>query len=332
MRVFEAFAGYGGASFGLKKSGLDYQVIGFSEVDKFAAEIFELNHPGIRNYGDITKIDPQDLPDFDLFTGGFPCQPFSSAGIGKGELDVRGTLFYDILRICETKKPQHILLENVRGLTIGKHKGTFEKIKSELRNIGYSLDWRILNSKDYGIPQNRLRVWIYGHLGKLPDDFTIEPTPEPLTCRLSDFLDAKPPANLYLNQAQIRRLEELHKVDFNVEEPLCLDIYNKKIRTDGTCITITEPHHNSLRIVHPPERGLFVVRKLSIDEHYRLMGFEDGEFNHGSQSYQQLCKRAGNGWDVNLVGKIFHKISEQLPLISTEENSEVLDPELEEAV
>lgn len=332
MRVFEAFAGYGGASFGLKKSGLDYQVIGFSEVDKFAAEIFELNHPGIRNYGDITQIDPQDLPDFDLFTGGFPCQPFSSAGIGKGELDVRGTLFHDILRICETKKPQHILLENVRGLTIGKHKATFEKIKSELRNIGYSLDWRILNSKDYGIPQNRVRVWIYGYLGNLPEDFTIEPKPEPLTCRLSDFLDAKPPANLYLNQTQIRRLEELHKVDFNVQEPLCLDIYNKKIRTDGTCITITEPHHNSLRIVHPPERGLFVVRKLSIDEHYRLMGFEDGEFNQGSQSYQQLCKRAGNGWDVSLVGKIFHKISEQLPLISTEENSEVLDPELEEVV
>jgi DNA (cytosine-5)-methyltransferase 1 len=330
VRVFEAFAGYGGASFGLKKSDLDYSVVGFSEVDKFAAAIFELNHPGIKNFGDITNIDPLALPDFDLFTGGFPCQPFSSAGIGKGELDVRGTLFHDILRICDNKRPQHILLENVRGLTIGKHKATFEKIKSELRNIGYSLDWKILNSKNYGIPQNRVRVWIYGYLGNLPDDFTIEPKPEPLTYRLADFLDAKPPANLYLNSAQIRRLEELHKVDFNVREPSCLDIYNKKIRTDGTCITITEPHHNSLRVVHPPQEGEFVVRKLSIDEHYRLMGFEDGEFNQGSQSYQQLCKRAGNGWDVSLVAKIFNKISEQVPLMSGKKNADVITPKLPE--
>ena len=127
-------------------------------------------------------------------------------------------------------------------------------------------------------------------------------------------MDKSPPSHLFLNQAQIQRLEEIHKVDFNVSESLCLDIYNKKIRTDGTCITITEPHHNSLRIVHPPENDQFVVRKLSIDEHDRLMGFEDGEFKQGEQSYQQLCKRAGNGWDVNLVSLIIRKIASQIPL------------------
>lgn len=333
MRVFEAFAGYGGASFGLKKSGLEHEVIGFSEVDKFASEIFELNHPGIPNFGDITCINPEDLPDFDLFTGGFPCQPFSSAGMGKGELDVRGTLFYDILRICKAKKPQHILLENVRGLTIGKHKGTFEKIKSELRQLGYSLDWRILNTKDYGIPQNRVRVWIYGYLGNLPSSFSIEPPQENFTPRLADFLDTAPPQHLFLNPNQIARLEEIHKVDFNVPEPSCLDIYNKKIRTDGTCITITEPHHNSLRIVHPPAKGQFIVRKLSIDEHYRLMGFTDGEFNQGNQSYQQLCKRAGNGWDVSLAGRIFKQISQQLAMQKEEQvNMNNSDSRLKQAV
>ncbi len=333
MRVFEAFAGYGGASFGLRKSGLEHKVIGFSEVDKFASEIFQLNHPGIPNFGDITSIKPDDLPDFDLFTGGFPCQPFSSAGIGKGELDVRGTLFYDILRICRAKKPQHILLENVRGLTIGKHKQTFEKIKSELRKLGYSLDWRILNTKDYGIPQNRVRVWIYGYLGDLPPSFSIEPPPEKFTRRLAEFLDTDPPEHLFLNPNQIARLEEIHKVDFNVPEPSCLDIYNKKIRTDGTCITITEPHHNSLRIVHPPKNGQFIVRKLSIDEHYRLMGFADGEFNQGNQSYQQLCKRAGNGWDISLVGKIFKQISMQLPMQAEGQvNMNISDSKLKQAV
>ncbi|MDG4946367.1 DNA cytosine methyltransferase [Weeksellaceae bacterium KMM 9713] len=312
LRVFEAFAGYGGASFGLKKSGIPFEVIGFSENDKFASEIFELNHPGIRNYNDITKIKPKELPDFDLFTGGFPCQPFSSAGLGKGELDIRGTLFYDIIRICKVKKPKHILLENVKGLTTKRHKDTFAKIKEELRKIGYSIEWKLLNTKDYGIPQNRERVWIYAYLGDLPSGFTIDPGAQPLTARFKDFLDKEPPEKIFLNDKQIARLEELHKVDFNVNESLCLDIYNKKIRHDGTCITITEPHHNSLRVVHPPKDGKYIVRKLSIPEHYRLMGFDDGEFNFGSQSYQQLCKRAGNGWDVSLVGKIFKKIFSQL--------------------
>lgn len=311
IRVFEAFAGYGGASFGLKRAKVPYEVIGFSENDKFASEIFETNHLGIKNWGDITKINTKELPNFDLFTGGFPCQPFSSAGLGKGELDIRGTLFYDVIRICEDKKPKHVLLENVKGITTKRHKATFEKIQSELKRIGYNIHWEILNTKDYGIPQNRERVWIYGYYGKLPVDFTLAPKKSKLKYRFADFLDKYPSEYLFLNEKQITRLEELHNLDFNVEESLCLDIYNKKIRHDGTCITITEPHHNSLRVVHPPRNGNFVVRKLSIPEHYRLMGFKDGEFDFGQFSYQQLCKRVGNGWDVSLTGKLFKNIFKQ---------------------
>jgi DNA (cytosine-5)-methyltransferase 1 len=308
VRVFEAFAGYGGASFGLKKAKIKHEVIGYSEFDKYASEIFELNHPNVRAFGDITMIDANEIPDFDLFTGGFPCQPFSSAGLGKGELDIRGTLFYDVIRICEEKKPQHILLENVKGLTTKRHKETFDKIISELKRIGYSVSWRVLNSKDYGIPQNRERLWIYCRLGNPNIDFDIEPDKIELKKRFSDFLDKNPDKHLFLNEQQIDRLIELHKVDFNVTESLCLDIYNKKIRTDGTCITITEPHHNSLRVVHPPVDGKFVVRKLSVAEHFRLMGFKDGEMKFGNFSYQQLCKRAGNGWDVNLVEKLMKRL------------------------
>ena len=308
IRVFEAFAGYGGASFGLKKAKIKHEVVGFSEFDKYASGIFELNHPGIRAFGDITRIDIDEIPDFDLFTGGFPCQPFSSAGLGLGELDIRGTLFYDVIRICEKKRPKHILLENVKGLTTKRHKETFNKILSELNRIGYDVRWKVLNSKDYGIPQNRERLWIYGSLELLDVDFNIDPGVTKLKKRFSDFLDKKPDPSLFLTQTQIARLQELHNVDFNIGESLCLDIYNKKIRHDGTCITITEPHHNSLRVVHPPMNGKFVVRKLSISEHYRLMGFKDGEMKFGNFSYQQLCKRAGNGWDVNLTGKLFKKI------------------------
>jgi DNA (cytosine-5)-methyltransferase 1 len=312
LKVFETFAGYGGASFGLKKSGVPFEVIGYSENDKHATEIFELNHPGIKNFGDITKINVSELPDFDLFTGGFPCQPFSSAGLGYGELDIRGTLFYDVIRICKSKKPKHILLENVKGLTTKRHKDTFAKIQEELKSLGYTVVWELLNTKHYGIPQNRERVWIYAYLGKLPTNFTIDPGKIELKLRFKDFLDHNPENDLFLNEKQISRLEEIHKVDFNVQESLCLDIYNKKIRNDGTSITITEPHHNSLRVVHPPINGKFQVRKLSITEHYRLMGFENGEFDFGKHSYQQICKRAGNGWDVSLVGKIFKQIFKQL--------------------
>lgn len=308
LRVFEAFAGYGGASFGLKKAKIKHEVIGYSEFDKYASEIFELNHPNVKAFGDITLINTKELPDFDLFTGGFPCQPFSSAGLGMGEMDIRGTLFYDVIRICEAKKPEHILLENVKGLTTKRHKETFEKILSELRRIGYDITWKVLNTKDYGVPQNRERLWIYGCLSGLKVDFDIDPGKIELKKRFSDFLDKNPDENLFLNDKQIARLEELHKVDFNVNESLCLDIYNKKIRHDGTCITITEPHHNSLRVVHPPKKGKYIVRKLSISEHYRLMGFSDGEMKFGDFSYQQLCKRAGNGWDVNLVEKIMKNI------------------------
>jgi DNA (cytosine-5)-methyltransferase 1 len=312
LRVFEAFAGYGGASFALKKSKILHEVVGYSENDKYASQIFESNHPGINNFGDITKIDPKELPDFDLFTGGFPCQPFSSAGLGKGELDIRGTLFYDVIRICEYKNPKHILLENVKGLTTRRHKDTFDKILSELKRIGYNVHWKVLNSKDYGVAQNRERLWIYGYKGKLPIDFNIEPTKIELKRRFKHFLDKKPERSLYLNEKQIERLIEKHGVDFNVKEPLCLDIYNKKVRHDGISITITEPHHNSLRVVEVPKNGEFIVRKLSKTEHFRLMGFDEGEFNFGDFSYQQICKRAGNGWDINLVSILLNKIMNQI--------------------
>ena len=94
IKLFEAFAGYGGANFALKKSGIKNKTIGFSENDKFAIKIYELNHPKVKNYGDITAIKHEELPDFNFFTGGFPCQPFSQAGDGLGINDTRGTIQY----------------------------------------------------------------------------------------------------------------------------------------------------------------------------------------------------------------------------------------------
>lgn len=308
LRVFEAFAGYGGASFGLKRAKIDHETVGFSENDKFAIELYEKNFPGVASYGDITKIDPKDLPDFDLFTGGFPCQPFSQVGLGKGEGDIRGTLFYDIIRICVEKKPKHILLENVKGLITARHKMTLQTIIQSLEELGYSVVFELLNSKDYGIPQNRERVWIYAYHGELSPDFRLAPPKKKLRVFFKDFLDKEPDQELFKNQEQVKRLKELYGLDFIVTEPSCVDLYNKNIRSDGTSITILEPHHNKMRIAHPPKGKDLMVRKYSIQEHFRFMGFKDGEIDFCGQSYQQLCKRAANGWDINVVSQIYKQI------------------------
>lgn len=318
LRVFEAFTGYGGAHYGLKRTNANFEIIGISEIQKFAIELYHKNFPSITNFGDISKININKLPDFDLFTGGFPCQPFSNAGLGMGELDIRGTLFYDIIRIVKVKKPEFILLENVKGLLSKKHKNTIGKIKKELENIGYKIYIKLLNTKDYGIPQNRERVWIFATLNnKFDENFDFTPKKEKLTLKIKDFVDKNPEKYLYKNKKQVERLIEIHNVDFNVKEILCFDVYNKKIKTDGICPTITEPHHNSLRIVEPPKNGQFRVRKVSINEQFRLMGFKENEIDYANQSYSQLGNRCGNGWDVNLVGKIFDKIFDQANLFQT---------------
>jgi len=312
LKVFEAFAGYGGASFGLKRAKIPHEIIGYSENDKLTIEFYENNFPGVLNYGDITKINPHNIPDFDLFTGGFPCQPFSSVGLGMGEDDIRGTLFYDIIRICDVKRPKHILLENVKGLQTNRHGQTLKTIVNSLTQLGYDIFCELLNSKDYGIPQNRERLWIYGYHGTLPLTFRLDPPKEVLKLHFKDILDKNPDKELFKNQEQIERLTELYGLDFKVKESSCADLYNKNIRNDGISITILEPHHNKMRVVHPPKDNKLLVRKYSIAEHFRFMGFKDEKINFGNQSYQQLCKMAANGWDINLVALLYKQIFQQV--------------------
>ena len=322
LRVFEGFAGYGGATYGLKRAGIDFNVVGYSEFDKFASALYDANHKNkagqeIKNWGDITTIDVDLLPDFDLFTGGFPCQPFSSVGLQHGEKDKygRGTLLYDIIRICEAKKPKYILLENVKGLATKRFKNTFDTLKIELKRLGYGdIAYAILNTKDYGIPQNRERLWMFACLGGLPEGFSMTPPKIENGLRLKDFADKKPAEFLYLSQKQIQRIKDFYSIEsFEVDEISCFDLYNRKIRNDGLSITILAPEHNKMRIVEPPKAdGLEVVRKYSVEEQFRLMGFLDGEVNFINQSYTQLSKRAANGWDVNLVGVLLKYIWEQL--------------------
>jgi DNA (cytosine-5)-methyltransferase 1 len=138
--------------------------IGFSEVNKYAVQCYE-SHFGHKNYGDATRIVPEELPDFDFLCGGFPCQAFSIAGKRGGFKDTRGTLFFEIARILSVKRPQLLLLENVKGLLSHDRGRTFGTILATLSELGYLCEWQVLNSKDFGVPQNRERVFIVGHLG-----------------------------------------------------------------------------------------------------------------------------------------------------------------------
>lgn len=315
ITLFDAFAGYGGAHFALKKSKIPHKAVGFSEIDKHAIYIYELNHGKIPNFGDITKINSKELPDFNFFCGGFPCQPFSQAGKRKGINDTRGTLFHDIIRICEDKNPDNILLENVQGLMTKRHQKTLKIIKNKLRSLGYSVHIELLNSSDYGIPQSRKRVWIYASKKKIPSSFSLAPKKTALFGTLPHFLDRYPPKDLYRTQEQIKKLINRYKVDFNINKRSCVDLYNYKVRNDGICATITEPHHNTLRIVEPKKNDNFRVRKLSIREHFKLMGFmsvskygKKSEIIVGNRTYTQACARAGNGWDINLASIVIKNI------------------------
>ena len=158
LETFEMFAGYGGGSFALKKLGKKFECVGYSEIDKLASQCYEQNHKA-EAVGDCREINPWSLDYFDLLMAGFPCQSFSIAGKGLGELDTRGTLFNEIIRVAEIKKPGYMLLENVKGLVSKKHKPTFDKILSELDRIGYDVFHKVCNTKLHGIPQNRDRIF-----------------------------------------------------------------------------------------------------------------------------------------------------------------------------
>ena len=328
IRVFEAFAGYGGASFGLKRCGYKYKVIGMSEIEATANRILDINFPEIRNYGDIRTIrerlqtNADYIPDFDLFTGGFPCQPFSSAGLQQGEKDKlgRGTLIYEILQICQIKRPKYILLENVKGFRSKKFEPTRKAIYDQLNEMGYHIDKKLLNTKDYGIPQNRERMWIFAYHGDLPKGFSMTPCgkiPEEERPHLVQFLDKHVPAEVYLSDKQVEHFVEVHSghgfKEWSVKEPLCFDVYNHKMKLDAIVNTLTEPQHNITRIIEPIHDGKLHIRKLTVQEQFRLMGFEDGELKIPEEAtYNQLSARAGNGWDVHLVGLLLNHIFNQL--------------------
>lgn len=295
IKVFEGFSGYGGASFGLRKAGIDFEVIGYSEIDKGAIKCYELNHPNIKNYGDISKINPNDLPYFDLFTGGFPCQDVSLAGkrdLSKG----RTNLYLEILRIVSVKKPKFLLLENVKGLESMEINGRKLNhiIINDLNKLGYGVCYRLLNSKDYGIPQNRERVWFVCKLGNWNFNEFHFPEKEELKIGWRHFED---------NSINFIKVKKTPSRD--IMKKKCRNITKEKVI--GTISNKQDRFPNSGIIDYED-----YYRFLTPIECFRLMGFFKDEINLDGLSLAQKYKLAGNGWDINLVSKIFKKLKKHL--------------------
>ena len=163
MKYLSLFSGIGGFEYGLEQSKYDFECIGFSEINNYAKAIYTKWYPQHRDLGDASKINPKELQDFDLLVGGFPCQAFSISGQRRGFDDTRGTLFFEIARICAEKKPKYLLVENVKGLLSHSKGETFKRMLGILSELGYDVEWEIFNSKSFGTAQNRERLYIKGY-------------------------------------------------------------------------------------------------------------------------------------------------------------------------
>lgn len=208
LRVFEAFAGYGSQSIALRNLGVKHEVVAISEIDKYALKAYySLHSKDIPNLGDISKLKVEDMPKHDLFTYSFPCQDISvagkQAGIEKGQ--TRSGLLYECERIIEHCKPKYLLMENVKNLVGKKFKAQFNEWLEYLEELGYTNYWKVLNAKDYGVPQNRERVFCISILGEHePYKF---PQPIKLNKAIKDILEDEVEEKYYLSDEIQKRFK-----------------------------------------------------------------------------------------------------------------------------
>lgn len=299
----DLFAGIGGIRIPFQELG--GKCVFSSEWDNFAQKTYRVNF-GEKPSGDITKIKTAEIPDFDILLAGFPCQPFSQAGLKKGFSDTRGTMFFEIERILKEKRPKAFLLENVKQLQ-GHNKGnTLKVILDHLDNLNYAVDYKILRAADFGVPQNRERIYIVGfdrnHF-KLDNHFKFN-FPEPFhnKTRLGDILernvDEKYTISDKLYQGHLRRKEEHQKKGngfgfslFN-EESLYTNTISARYYKDGSEILIEQPNKNP--------------RKLTPRECARLQGFPECFIIPVSDT--QAYKQFGNSVAVPVVREVAKKI------------------------
>lgn len=300
----DLFAGIGGIRIAFESQGGN--CVFTSEWDKFAQQTYEANY-GDMPHGDLTQIQAKDVPPHDIVLGGFPCQPFSNAGLKRGFDDTRGTLFFDVARIVEFHQPSMILLENVKGFARHDKGRTLAVVKRVLDELGYNVFTKILNAKDFGVPQNRERIFIVGiNRDKVGDVGFNFPEPIGATTKLGDILEKKVDKKYTLSDKlweghQRRKLEHQRKGNgFGYSLFTSKSTYTSTISAryykDGSEILIEQKGKNP--------------RRLTPREAARLQGFPDSFVIPVSDG--QAYKQFGNSVAVPVLTAVAEKMIEIL--------------------
>jgi len=319
LKVVSLFAGIGGFDLAFEQVG--FEVIWANEIDKFACQTYRANFPNHTLIErDIKEIDVKEIPPHDILTAGFPCQPFSHAGKQKGLEDERGNLFLEIIRVLEFHKPSWFLLENVKGLTNKTNKEVFSLILSSLENCGYKVQWKVLNAKDFGVPQNRERVFIIGN--RLGIDFVF-PEPNQPIMTLKEALKDVP--NSVGQEYSIKKKEVLAVVPAggnwrNLPKDIAKEYMGKDFEDDkggkvGTAYRLSwnkpsltlmaSPQQKRTERCHPSE-----TRPLTVREYARIQTFPDNFEFKGSVSNQY--KQIGNAVPPKMIKTLGLKLADIL--------------------
>ena len=346
IKVNELFAGIGAFRKALINQNIPHEIVGISEIDKYAIKSYEAMYGETRNYGDISKIERLDYAD--LWTYGFPCQDISLAGDMKGIVkgETRSGLLHEVERLLEVAQeentlPEFLIMENVKNLVSKKFIGDFQRWIERLSEFGYTTFWRVLVASDYGIPQRRERVFAVS-VRKDKGGYEF-PTPIPLEKKFRDFLETEVEEKYFLKKETFKYLKK-HSEECRVKglgykfNPVAreeCEIANT-ITTEIGKLRLGDNFIQEIKIIVPeatkkgyaiaekgnsittsPQIGTLTehgVRKLTPRECFRLMGFSDGDFDKAQAvcSDTQLYKQAGNSIVVQVLEGILKNLIEEV--------------------
>ena len=322
LKVIEAFAGVGSQRMALRNLGIEHEVVGIFEIDKYALKSYEAVHGECPNLGDISKIDVKDIPDHDLFTYSFPCQDLSIAGKQKGMIRgvTRSGLLYECEKIIEHCRPKYLLMENVKNLVGKKFKVQFNEWLTYLEALGYTNYWDVLNAKDYDIPQNRERVFVVSILGEQkPYKF---PKPVEPTKTFKDILEDNVDEKYYLSEMVQQRFKQTNSDDgtkniIGTTAPLTRTIgqrdvvygYNAKVM--GALVATDYKQPKQIISYLNDDFTEYKIRKITPREGFRLMALNDDDIKkiqEAGLSDTQQYKIAGNSIAINVLEGIFKEL------------------------
>lgn len=309
LTFIDLFAGIGGFRIAFESNGCT--CVFSSEIDQWACETYKENF-NVCPEGDITKISSEKIPDFDILCAGFPCQPFSIGGKRLGFEDTRGTLFFEVARIIKEKKPKAFLLENVKGLVNHDGGRTVSIIEDNLKNLGYTIKSRVLNAREYGIPQNRERWYCIGFDNSIINDPNNISFPKKcnLEYNLEDIIKDKVDSSYLISDICRANIQKFIKLNNIVISPYTLASEIRPSRcqftkdTYAACLTAKMgTGGNNIPVVVSQNR------KLTEGECLRIMGYpENYKIKKGYHSYKQI----GNSIVVPLVTKLAKEIVSKL--------------------